>query len=383
MERLSSEHTEGDPPSDDVKLEILTMHAAKGLEWDLVVLPALNKSPNAPATTLLHWLPFTTASGQEQVLMAPQRAAEQAENTSLIALIRQAQKDRASFEEQRLLYVAATRARQHLVLSASLDPDKAEVAPAAGSLLAHLWKTTAAEFRAALHAFDTEAVVADSATQAHDQSLRRVADGWRPDIGPRLAWRPSLPPKEPDGAVEFNWAGIQARRTGTVLHRLLERVGRIGIENFSEPQRQLLIDRIPLLLRTLGTGADALEDATRFVARALNQTLDSDNGRWILSNRHVGPACELAVAGVIDGQFVNAIVDRTFIDETGIRWIIDYKSGYHAGADLEGFVAQESERYESQLAMYRRLFEQLEDRPVKTALYLPRHDALAVSGEVS
>ncbi len=81
---------------------------------------------------------------------------------------------------------------------------------------------------------------------------------------------------------------------------------------------------------------------------------------------------------MIDGRLVNAVVDRTFVDADGVRWVVDYKSGYHAGSDLEGFLAQERERYQEQLDGYRRLFEQLEDRPVKTALYLPRHGRLEV-----
>jgi ATP-dependent exoDNAse (exonuclease V) beta subunit len=89
-------------------------------------------------------------------------------------------------------------------------------------------------------------------------------------------------------------------------------------------------------------------------------------------------ACELAISGVVDGEIVNAIVDRTFVDGDGVRWIVDYKSGYHAGAALDEFLAQERERYEPQLARYRTLFTQLDPRPVRTALYLPRHARLEV-----
>jgi hypothetical protein len=31
-------------------------------------------------------------------------------------------------------------------------------------------------------------------------------------------------------------------------------------------------------------------------------------------------------------------VDRTFIDENGCRWLIDYPISPHAGGDLEGFL---------------------------------------------
>jgi hypothetical protein len=36
-------------------------------------------------------------------------------------------------------------------------------------------------------------------------------------------------------------------------------------------------------------------------------------------------------------------------------------------------------RYADQLGLYRRLFEQLGETDIRTALYLPRHDRLVVS----
>jgi len=71
------------------------------------------------------------------------------------------------------------------------------------------------------------------------------------------------------------------------------------------------------------------------------------------------------------------VVDRTFVAD-GVRWIVDYKSGYHAGAALEGFLVQEAERYREQLSGYRRLFEGLGNARITTALFLPRHGLLQI-----
>jgi len=383
LELLAAQQTEGDPPSAEVKLEILTMHGAKGLEWDLVVLPALERRPGRADTSLLHWLPFTSHTQQEQVLLAPLRASDQAENSALVELIRHQQRTRAAYENQRLLYVASTRAREHMVLSAALDPSGEkpleEISAPSGSLLADLWPTCADDFLASL-ADSTrgqqELFNAPAPPSVRDQGLRRVADHWMPTLPERVDWQPTLPLKEQAIEVEYNWAGIDARRTGTVLHRLLEQVGKIGVENLDEPERQRLSARVPQLLAALGGPVTDLEKHVAAVRSAFAASLDSDTGRWILSEQHTHAACELAVAGVLDDEVVNAVIDRTFVDTEGVRWIIDYKSGYHAGADLEGFLNRESERYQAQLLRYRRLFEQLESRPVKTALYLPRHSQL-------
>jgi ATP-dependent exoDNAse (exonuclease V) beta subunit len=322
---------------------------------------------------------LTPASGEERVLLAPLRSAEQGDNSDLIELIRTEQKQREAYEHQRLLYVAATRAREQLMLSATLDPEKTPVQPTSGSLLADLWPTCGEAFVGALAAAPETEADETASSDRPDQTLRRVSSGWQPPIGERLDWRPALPPREREVEIEFNWAGVQVRRIGTVLHRLLERVGQVGIERFDEVQRRALRERIPGLLMAMGTGRAELDAAVAPIREAFERTLASETGRWILSGEHRQAACELPLAGVIDGELVNAVIDRTFIDEGGTRWIIDYKSGYHAGGDLEGFLGEEAERYNVQLTTYRRLFEQLGETEIRTALYLPRHDRLVIS----
>lgn len=384
-ELLEAQQTAGDPPSTGVKLEILTMHGAKGLEWDLVVLPALERRPGGVDASLLHWLPFTSHSQQEQVLLAPLRASDQAENSPLVELIRNEQRTRSAYENQRLLYVATTRAKERMVLSAAFDvaPEKSldEIKPPSGSLLADLWPTCADDFLAALAAAmhgQQELLETPASAPLRDQRLRRIVEHWAPPLAERVAWQPTLPLREQTVEVEYNWAGIDARRTGTVLHRLLEHAGITGVENLSSEDRQRLSNAVPRLLAAMGGQVENLSEHVAAVQTAFAATLNSDTGQWILSGQHRHAACELAVSGVLDNEVVNAVIDRTFVDADGVRWIIDYKSGYHAGADLECFFEREAERYREQLLRYRRLFEQLESRPVKTALYLPRHSQLVV-----
>ncbi len=381
---LAGQFTKGDPTDPAVKLEILTMHGAKGLEWDLVVLPGLDRATGRVDAELLYWLPLTPEHGDEQVLLSPLRAAWQSDNTPLIDLIRAEQRARDRYENERLLYVAATRARKQLLASSVIDPTADPPRPAADSLLEILWPRVAPDLLDSLNHSSASGSESDSGSdQAStelanipDQTLRRVPSGWRPPIGPRLEWQPATPPREREPEIEFNWAGMQARRTGTVLHALLEQVGRRGMEQLSPEHRQRLLASIPDQLRMLGTRPGALDETAALIAEAFQHTLASDSGRWILSGNHRDAACELPLSGVIDGEAVHAIIDRTFIDEAGTRWIIDYKSGYHEGGDLEGFLAEEAGRYETQLGLYRQLFEHMGETEIRTALYLPRHGIL-------
>jgi ATP-dependent exoDNAse (exonuclease V) beta subunit len=107
------------------------------------------------------------------------------------------------------------------------------------------------------------------------------------------------------------------------------------------------------------------------VREALERTLADKRGRWILSAVHAERCSELPLTAVVDGRIRHLVVDRSFVDADGVRWIIDYKTGTHTGGDPAGFLAQEEERYRAQLSAYAAAFRALEDRPVRAALYYP------------
>ena len=108
-------------------------------------------------------------------------------------------------------------------------------------------------------------------------------------------------------------------------------------------------------------------------SRAIDNCLDSDRGCWILK-AHEEARCEYALTAFIDGIPRNLVLDRSFVLQ-GVRWIIDYKTSSHSGADLEGFLDNEVERYREQLRRYRDAVALGETRPIRTALYFPMLDA--------
>jgi ATP-dependent exoDNAse (exonuclease V) beta subunit len=123
-----------------------------------------------------------------------------------------------------------------------------------------------------------------------------------------------------------------------------------------------------------GIAKSRLDDAVDKVQQAMQQTLQGERGRWLLTE-HEQAECELALSGMVDGVLVHAIIDRTFIDGQGVRWIVDYKTSSPDKKAHQAFLAEESEHYRGQLAIYRRLFEEFEpNREVRTALYFPLID---------
>jgi ATP-dependent exoDNAse (exonuclease V) beta subunit len=75
---------------------------------------------------------------------------------------------------------------------------------------------------------------------------------------------------------------------------------------------------------------------------------------------------------VVAGERVRRLrIDRTFVDEHGVRWIVDYKTSAHEGADLEAFLDEEARRYRAQMEDYADAFVKAGAAQIRLGLYFP------------
>jgi hypothetical protein len=107
------------------------------------------------------------------------------------------------------------------------------------------------------------------------------------------------------------------------------------------------------------------------VLEALTRSVEDERGRWILSREHAQAGSELALTGMADGRLTNVVIDRSFVDHGGTRWVIDFKTSPHQGGRLDDFIDRELERYRGQLQKYTALARGLGPEPVRAALYFP------------
>jgi len=357
--------------SAEADVEIITMHKAKGLEFDQVILPYLDRQPGSADSPLLQWTEVAFAGGTSLVFAArPAPGADDRRYRFVSAL----EADKQRNEAVRVLYVACTRAREQLHLLYNLKTNaKGEVqAPAASSLLAPLWPVLHENLLADLEspARERPDPAASSAPQA--QTITRLAAGWRAPCLPELpdtGVAPELAPSAGGAELEFDWAGQTARHIGTVVHRVLREIALQGLKAWSIERIKAQRAHFARELETLGVPAERLTAAAHQVATALNATLDDPRGRWLLSAGQ--GAAELSLCGVLEGRLQRVILDRTFVDAHNVRWIVDYKTGGHAGADLEGFLDSEQQRYAQQLHRYAEILQRLDSRPIRLGLYFP------------
>ena len=94
------------PDSDDDAVRIMTIHAAKGLEFPIVVLLGLAQNPNDDSQPVL----FDSSTGSAEVKLGGLQ-------TSGYSRLSEIEKAHADAELVRLAYVGATRARDHLLVS--------------------------------------------------------------------------------------------------------------------------------------------------------------------------------------------------------------------------------------------------------------------------
>jgi len=163
--------------------------------------------------------------------------------------------------------------------------------------------------------------------------------------------------------LEFSWVRETQRDIGTAVHGWLARLA--GAPQL--PERGAVLAQ----LARLGVPRSEQPRALEVILTALRQTLADERGRWILSGSHREAYSEWELSGLSAGRLRNVKIDRSFVDESDTRWVIDYKTSAHEGGDVEGFLAQEIERYRPQLEAYRELARAVGPQPVRAALYFP------------
>ena len=345
--------------SDSNPVQLMTMHGAKGLEFDLVILPGLTRQPGKDGHELLVWQQRLDESKSEQLLLAP-IAAYESDKEPIASYINSLNKQKDQHEIARLLYVAATRAKDQLILcgKGEFDPKTDELkTPNKSSLMYRLWPSVADNV---IHHLEPP-----EATALESSQEQCLSSDWIFIIPEQLA---SSTQASQAQRSDIEWNDNAARHIGTLVHRYLERISNEGLEQWPISRIDTLTSALRTGLMHLGVSDAELDKSVTQAQRALQQALNDKAGQWILS-AHPEAQSELALSRLSD-NIEHFIIDRTFVDD-GVRWIVDYKTSVDLQKDLPAFLTQEREHYCEQLENYARLVSEFDPRPIKLALYFP------------
>ena len=378
------------PDSGHADIEVMTIHKSKGLEFDHILVPGLDRAGNSDKGDLLVWLEEIDDSDQVRHILAA-KPSWLSEQDPLYTFITGRRKLKQQHEATRVFYVAATRAAEqlHLFASTAIKPAKESknsaasglpqlAKPAASTPLALLWGHYGADFQAMLERGEqrqncsfADLQLLPSAVRIDDAARTPAAPFWHRLAVDKLPAQP-LPAASATnasaGLSQLDGNNLLARKLGSALHRLLQQLAELEDKSPAEQQRC-----IHAALPTWH-GYARLENGARLVeqfTQAAQQFCHCATLQWLLKD-HPQAACELKLDyWGSDGKLSSAIVDRTFVVD-GERWIVDYKSATpQPDESLEQFIRHQKEQYRGQLQRYGELFSAQEPLPQRWLLYFP------------
>jgi ATP-dependent exoDNAse (exonuclease V) beta subunit len=356
-------------PGADNRLQIMTMHKAKGLEFDVVILPGLEHGARAEKSQLLLWWERPRPNAEADLILAPIKSSA-AHTDPIYQYLRSQETLKTQYETTRVLYVAATRAKKalHLLGALAPKPDGTLSDPPSSSFLALLWPHVQPHFQAATQLRTTTATT----NKKMSHRISRLPAEFISQINFSNAL---------EGTEGFNnleqkiapWNLDQhAEHIGTVIHSILERIAKDGLSEWPLQRLELCRSQWKTQCQQLGIAQEQLESAIGIITEAIQNTLSEEKGRWILSP-HKDHQSEFPLSLYEDNHILHSIVDRTFIDEKNQRWIIDYKSSFpKPNQSPQDFLIEARQTHTPQLQRYAKAFSHLESCPTQAALYFPR-----------
>ena len=355
------------PESDEEAVRVMTIHAAKGLEFPVVILTGINSDSNRQRINTL----FDRSEGLVEVGFGP--SENRFGTPGFEDLVKREQRVSES-ERIRLMYVAATRARDHLVLSLRRKSDSSGSNSAAGRISEYLaespelWKPVElAALPEASQAEPEDIEVAQNATppiehsvQARDQwaaerdalylELGRPASAAATSLGRRE--RDEQDDKEePEQEPEQPWRrGRAGTAVGRAVHAVLQAVDLETGEGIADRARAQAV-------------AEGVPSREAEVARLCRVAVESAIVKRAVASRRFWR--EVPVAVPTGGGSLHGFIDLLFEEADGLV-VVDYKTDSITAAEAPEAV----QRYRLQGGAYAHAIGQLAGKPVKEVVFL-------------
>lgn len=353
-------------------LQFMTIHKSKGLEFDTVILPGLDCRTGRQDQPLLLWEEVSREEAHDSsgvdLVVAPLMPKD-AKNSKVTAYdyLKMLEKERANYEDARVLYVAATRAERclHLLGAAKVNKDGTPTAPKS-TFLEMLWPVVH-------HNFNTEQAIKPNPNlqtklktniEQFIPQLVRVSHAQLPEI--LITRAPQYAPSSIDNPELTDDKDNLSADIGTLAHYYTELIANFGVEKWHFERIMLLRPAMQRWFKQRGHDAKKCDQSAEAVINLLQTTLSSEDGKWVLKIRPTAQN-ELSIETADNQSVIKKVIDRTFV-ENGIRWIIDYKSIPLKSNTSDSTLKEIATQYSAQLAGYEKLFAQ-QNLPIQKAIF--------------
>jgi ATP-dependent helicase/nuclease subunit A len=352
---LQNVYAPPDPGAASSPVELMTVHRAKGLEFDVVFLPFLDWNPLSGGR--LSQPPYLVErvpgpQGEHLIAMAPDRRREK--TAGLYRLLRDMGNKKKLAEAKRIFYVAVTRARRSLYLSGTVGQRHGELSPQKDSPLwwlcsHHRLKLSEKQELTAENNHHLDLYLNSPVTPeiVHEKVTVQVLPQPLPFSPEPLPYSTLAPSQMTDWgqAGSAHQEDPNARARGTVTHRIIEHIshGRL----FPEP--------IALAAALIGQGLPetAAKPLANEILKEIQLCQEEDFFSWLLKQDHPQAFSEWSLEDLPATDIIRAgTVDRLVFDGSD-WWVVDYKTSRPVeGESVDSFLERESNLYRPQLHAY-------------------------------
>ena len=311
-----------------------------------------------------------------EFILSPIAAKNSKTDDPITQYIKSNKTEKSDYEDTRILYVACTRAKKRLYLSANFDrDDDGNIKPADKSaFVSKLWPVFSESMQFSPSVYENET----KNLKEQPSMIKVLPPSWRFDAFQDEQLEREYAFDNTDFNLSESWNELTnpKRSIGIVIHSVLQLYGEFGVARCKIKDLSHFIET---RIRAQGIGAEQVRDQALRIFRVFEKLECDEDFNWIFADSHLHAKNEWSLWQLSNNGVSESIIDRSFVEDS-TRWVIDYKTAVpDQGQSIESFLAEQRACYEDQLRRYRRFVmsfdkkqtHHVEIREFKAGLYFP------------